>query len=88
MAEIDFASLFWRGRIVAVTGTNGKTTLTEFLAHALVAAGKWAKACGNMGLSFSRLAADEGGGAPEAVAVCEVSSFQAEQLGHLWRRLR
>ncbi len=25
MAEIDFASLFWRGRIVAVTGTNGKT---------------------------------------------------------------
>src|SRR5580692_10465140 len=39
MAEIDFASLFWRGRIVAVTGTNGKTTLTEFLAHALTRAG-------------------------------------------------
>jgi UDP-N-acetylmuramoylalanine--D-glutamate ligase len=84
MAEIDFASHFWRGRIVAVTGTNGKTTLAEFLAHALAGAGIWARACGNIGLPFSRLAADEEGGTPGAVAVCEVSSFQAEQLGHLW----
>ena len=84
MAEIDFGSLFWRGRIVAVTGTNGKTTLAEFLAHALVGSGKRARACGNNGLAFSRLAADENGGTPEDIAVCEVSSFQAEQLGHLW----
>jgi UDP-N-acetylmuramoylalanine--D-glutamate ligase len=84
MAEIDFAALFWRGRIVAVTGTNGKTTLAEFLAHALVSSGLRARACGNNGLAFSRLAADENGGTPEDIAVCEVSSFQAEQLGHLW----
>jgi UDP-N-acetylmuramoylalanine--D-glutamate ligase len=84
MAEIDFASVFWCGRIVAVTGTNGKTTLTEFLAHALGIAGRRARATGNIGLAFTRLAADEDGGSAETTAVCEVSSFQAEQLGHFY----
>ena len=82
MAEIDFASVFWLGRIVAVTGTNGKTTLTEFLAHALAGAGRRARAAGNIGLPFTKLVADEDGGAPQTIAICEVSSFQAEQLGH------
>ncbi len=82
LAEIDFASLFWRGRIVAITGTNGKTTLTEFLSRALSSAGRRAVAAGNIGLPFSRVVADEDGGAPELTAICEVSSFQAEQLGH------
>lgn len=82
MAEIDFASVFWFGRIVAVTGTNGKTTLTEFLAHALCGTGRRARAAGNIGLPFTRLVADEDGGAPQTLAICEVSSFQAEQLGH------
>ena len=84
MAEIDFASVFWRGRIVAVTGTNGKTTLTEFLARALTGTGKRGLAAGNIGIPFSQLVADEEGGAPEVTAVCEVSSFQAEQLGHFY----
>jgi UDP-N-acetylmuramoylalanine--D-glutamate ligase len=82
MAEIDFASLFWRGRIVAVTGTNGKTTLTEFLAHALSRVGRRAKAAGNIGFPFSTLVAEEDGGFEDFTAVVEVSSFQAEQLGH------
>jgi len=82
MAEIDFASVFWAGQIIAVTGTNGKTTLTEFLAHALGGAGRRARAAGNIGLPLSRLVADEDGGGPETMAICEVSSFQAEQLGH------
>lgn len=82
LAEIDFASLFWRGRVVAVTGTNGKTTLTEFLSRALSGAGKRAVAAGNIGVPFTRVVADEEGGAPDITAVCEVSSFQAEQLGH------
>jgi UDP-N-acetylmuramoylalanine--D-glutamate ligase len=84
MAEIDFASLFWTGRILAVTGTNGKTTLTEFLALALGGAGRRAIAAGNIGLPFTQLVADEDGGAPDTTAVCEVSSFQAEQLGHFF----
>jgi UDP-N-acetylmuramoylalanine--D-glutamate ligase len=83
MAEIDFASLFWRGSLVAVTGTNGKTTLSEFLAFSLSRAGRRASACGNIGLAFSRLVAEASGGGPDLTAVCEISSFQAEQLGHL-----
>ncbi|HZZ19403.1 MAG TPA: UDP-N-acetylmuramoyl-L-alanine--D-glutamate ligase, partial [Opitutaceae bacterium] len=82
MAEIDFASVFWRGRVFAVTGTNGKTTLTEFLAHALSQSGRHAHAAGNIGHPFSSLVADEDGGSEEMTAIVEVSSFQAEQLGH------
>jgi len=80
LGELDFASLFWRGEVVAVTGTNGKTTLTEFLAHALNAAGRPAHATGNVGYPFSRLVVEH---PDDAVAVCEVSSFQAETLMHL-----
>lgn len=82
IGELDFASLFWRGDVIAITGTNGKTTLTEFLCHALRAAGRAAHATGNVGYSFSQLVADRGAGVGET-AVCEVSSFQAETLEHL-----
>jgi len=78
--ELDFASLFWRGSVLAVTGTSGKTTLTEFLTHALRAAGRRAFATGNIGYSFSQLVAETAGGSAEMMAVCEVSSFQAETL--------
>lgn len=83
MAELDFAALCWCGRVVAVTGTNGKTTLTEFLTHALRSVGRAAWATGNIGYSFSQLVAETAGGAKDAFAVCEVSSFQAEMLRHL-----
>jgi UDP-N-acetylmuramoylalanine--D-glutamate ligase len=82
LGELDFASLFWSGDVVAITGTNGKTTLTEFLTHALRHAGRRAHATGNVGYSFSQLVADLGPGAGET-AVCEISSFQAETLQHL-----
>lgn len=83
LAELDFAALCWRGAVVAVTGTNGKTTLTEFLAHALRSLGRDATACGNTGHAFAELAAEAAGGATDATAVVEVSSFQAETLQHL-----
>lgn len=79
-AELDFAAQFWRGRLIAVTGTNGKTTLTEFLVHALTAAGLTAYATGNIGRSFCETVVDLSGGSAETIAVCEVSSFQAEAL--------
>jgi UDP-N-acetylmuramoylalanine--D-glutamate ligase len=81
VGELDFASLFWRGELVAITGTNGKTTLTEFLAHALNAAGRRAHATGNVGYPFSRLVVEQAGRID--IAVCEISSFQAETLQHL-----
>ena len=81
LGELDFAALFWRGRLVAVTGTNGKTTLTEFLTHAFRAAGERAVAVGNVGHAFSQATRLAHGA--DALAVCEVSSFQAETLEHL-----
>ena len=82
LAELDFASLFWRGGLVAITGTNGKTTLTEFLTYALHSVNRDAYSTGNIGFSFSKLVVDRDGGAPDSIAVCEVSSFQSETLRH------
>ncbi len=83
LGELDLAALCWRGQIVAVTGTNGKTTLTEFLVHALRSLGRDAVAAGNVGHAFSQLVAEAGGGSPESMAVVEASSFQTETLQHL-----
>ena len=77
-SEIDLAAQFWPGRLVAVTGTNGKTTLTEFLAKVFAEAEYGAVAVGNIGNSFARTVA-RGQFDERAVAVCEMSSFQAEQ---------
>lgn len=80
LGEIDLASLFWKGPVVAVTGTNGKTTITEFLAFAFKRLGKDAVAVGNVGYPFSRIHESAANRTP--LAVCEVSSFQAEDLRH------
>ena len=40
ISEMDFAAMLWSGNIIAITGTNGKTTLTEFLKKALCNMGK------------------------------------------------
>lgn len=82
LGELDFAALFWRGTVLAVTGTNGKTTLTEFLTHALREAKREAYATGNVGYSFSQLVLDQQGGVFDDIAVCEVSSFQSETFVH------
>lgn len=82
LGEIDFASLFWKGRVIAITGTNGKTTLTEFLTHALRQEWETAHAVGNIGRPLARLVADTAGGTKDDIAICEVSSFQAESMRH------
>ena len=60
-------------RLLAVTGTNGKTTTTELLAAMVGAAGLEVHACGNIGLPLSAAAAASGA---DAVLVAELSSFQ------------
>jgi UDP-N-acetylmuramoylalanine--D-glutamate ligase len=62
-----------RPSLVAVTGTNGKTTVTTLVAAMLVASGKVAVAAGNIGLPFIEAAALE-----VDVLVAEVSSFQLQ----------
>jgi UDP-N-acetylmuramoylalanine--D-glutamate ligase len=67
-------------RLLAITGTNGKTSTTELLA-AMLAAGEWdVRACGNIGTPVCEAAADA---APTAVLVAELSSFQLRFAGQL-----
>ena len=80
LGELDFASLFWRGKIIAITGTNGKTTLVEFLTHALRGIKHGATATGNTGFPFSALVLRAAGGAPDDTAIVETSSFQSESF--------
>lgn len=76
LGEMDFASIFWKGRVIAITGTNGKTSLTKFLTEALRFNGQDAFAVGNIGMPLSQLIPDLND--PDAIALCEVSSFQSE----------
>lgn len=77
-SETEAAAQFWKGRIVAVTGTNGKTTVTGLLAHALCAGGWNARVAGNVGVPFSDCVMDSH--SSDDWAVLEVSSFQAWNL--------
>jgi UDP-N-acetylmuramoylalanine--D-glutamate ligase len=80
LGEMDFASIFWKGKIVAITGTNGKTSLTKFLTEAMRLNGLDAFAVGNIGMPLSQLIPDLNN--KNAIAVCEVSSFQSERMNH------
>ncbi len=77
IGELELASRFCRARMIAITGTNGKTTTTELVAHLLRTAGVTARALGNVGRPLSA-AVDELG--PADAAVIEVSSFQLETI--------
>ncbi|HEY3400011.1 MAG TPA: UDP-N-acetylmuramoyl-L-alanine--D-glutamate ligase [Geothrix sp.] len=65
------------GRVLAVTGTNGKSTTTDLAAHLLRASGLPAIACGNLGTPVIEAVA---GGVPGTVYVVELSSYQLESL--------
>ncbi len=77
IGEVELASRFFSGRIIAITGTNGKTTTTSLVAHLLRHAGRSAVACGNFGFPFSEVALQKP--QPE-FAVLELSSFQLETI--------
>lgn len=80
LCEPDFACLAHSGKIIAITGTNGKTTTTKFLTKALNDAGIKAVAAGNVGTPLSQICAE---GGSSATAVCELSSFQTMSLEYL-----
>jgi len=73
LSEIELAYRFCPSPIVAVTGTNGKSTAVTLIAAVLNAAGRRATACGNLGVPFSSVVPSL---TPDGVAVVEVSSFQ------------
>ena len=77
VSEMEFAATFWDKPLLAITGTNGKTTTTELTCHLLRACGIVAECCGNIGRPLADLAAEPGNC---ECAVIEVSSFQLEKI--------
>lgn len=77
IGEVEFGYHFYPGRIIAITGTNGKTTTTALVEHILAQAGKSVKACGNYGFPFCEVPLMDT--VPEYAAL-EVSSFQLETI--------
>jgi len=72
--------LGWRsceGPVIAITGTNGKTTTTELVAQMLNACGQKTIACGNIGKPLSEVAREK---KQFDVLTVEVSSFQLETI--------
>jgi UDP-N-acetylmuramoylalanine--D-glutamate ligase len=75
VGELELA---WRAipnRFLAVTGTNGKTTVAELLGHVYRSAGEPVAVAGNVGTPLASLAGEV---EPDATVVCEASSFQLE----------
>ena len=77
LAEIEVASRLTQGLLVAITGTNGKTTTTTLVNEIFLAAGRRSHAVGNIGFPFSFSVRE---GAADDVYVCECSSFQMETV--------
>jgi UDP-N-acetylmuramoylalanine--D-glutamate ligase len=75
LSELSFGAQYCQCPLLAITGSNGKTTAIEMLASCLKAAGVKAIAGGNIGLPLSQLALQAEGW--DYIAV-EVSSFQLE----------
>jgi UDP-N-acetylmuramoylalanine--D-glutamate ligase len=75
VGELELAWRVIPNRFVAVTGTNGKTTVVELLGHVYRSAAEPVALAGNVGTPLSELA---GAIEPDATVVCEASSFQLE----------
>ena len=80
VGEAELGARALRCPVVAVTGTNGKTTTVSMIGHILNGAGRRAVLCGNIGRPVTACLSelDE-----DAVAVAEISSFQLETLTSL-----
>jgi len=83
IAEIELASRWLKGRVIAITGTKGKSTTTALTGRMLEAAGFKVTVGGNIGAPLSAQVADS---TPDSFHVVETSSFQLEQIEtfHPW----
>ncbi len=77
IGEIELASRFLRGHLVAITGSNGKTTTTALTGKIIARGGRPALVGGNIGTPAVTLAAES---TPGSFVVLEVSSFQLETI--------
>ncbi|HEY0305255.1 MAG TPA: UDP-N-acetylmuramoyl-L-alanine--D-glutamate ligase [Longimicrobiales bacterium] len=77
ISELEFASRFLTARIIAITGTNGKSTTTALVGHLLETGGISAVVAGNIGNALSNVALQD---VQPAWVVVEVSSFQLADI--------
>jgi len=77
IAEIELASRWLKGRVIAITGTKGKSTTTALTGRMLEAAGLKVTVGGNIGAPLS---SQVGESTPDTFHVVEASSFQLEQI--------
>ncbi|MBN1895369.1 UDP-N-acetylmuramoyl-L-alanine--D-glutamate ligase [bacterium] len=75
--ELEVSSWFCRCPIIAVTGSNGKSTTTAWIGEMVRAQGRPVVVAGNIGMPFSKEVEDT---VPEGLAVLEVSNFQLETV--------
>lgn len=78
ISEIEFASRHTKAKIIAITGSNGKTTTTALTYHLLNEAGLDVALGGNIGKSFARIVAES----KHEYYVLEISSFQLDGIVH------
>lgn len=77
ISEIELAFRFkGDSKIIAITGSNGKTTTTALMYHICSKAGLDCAMVGNIGYSFARQIAED----PKALYVAEISSFQLDDI--------
>lgn len=75
--EIELAYAFAKGEVLAITGTNGKTTTTTLLGEIMKNYYSDVQVVGNIGIPYTSVAADT---TEETVTVAEISSFQLETI--------
>jgi UDP-N-acetylmuramoylalanine--D-glutamate ligase len=75
IGELELASRWLRGRVIAITGTKGKSTTTTLVGRMLAAAGRRVMVGGNIGVPVSAQVDDS---TEDTVHVIETSSFQLE----------
>jgi UDP-N-acetylmuramoylalanine--D-glutamate ligase len=77
ISEIELASLNCKGKLIAITGTNGKTTTTSLCGHLFNICGHKTYTAGNIGLAFSEITLDV---KEDEFVALEVSSFQLDLI--------
>ncbi|GET46685.1 UDP-N-acetylmuramoyl-L-alanine--D-glutamate ligase [Capnocytophaga felis] len=76
ISEIEFAYRYTKGKIIAITGSNGKTTTTSLLYHILKEGGLNVGVAGNIGKSFAQMVTEN----DKEYYVLEISSFQLDGI--------
>lgn len=79
-SDVELALSKYKGNIIAITGTNGKSTVTSMISYLMNAVGESTEACGNIGVPPSEVAISEH--PPQNIAL-ELSSYQLEYIAEL-----